>query len=147
MRRVRGRLKSPDPEKESRWQQELPHSWTAPVPPTTHPSSLGSYSTSVQKALWGGGALKWKNVSMLGLSTQHQITRSLLTPVQHFTNTLSQTNYLGSWPCSAPSLLCTKRLTDGERKNTRHGEEGQKEEDNNDNNKLEINISGMSRGF
>lgn len=26
------------------------------------------------------GALKWKNVSMLGLSTQHQITRSLLTP-------------------------------------------------------------------
>lgn len=28
------------------------------------------------------GALKWKNVSMLGLYSQHQITRCLLTPVQ-----------------------------------------------------------------
>lgn len=29
------------------------------------------------------GALKWKNVSMLGLSTQPHIATSLLTPVQH----------------------------------------------------------------
>lgn len=50
MRRVRGRLKSPDPEKESRWQRELPHLWTAPVPPV-HPF-LGSHSTSVQKTPW-----------------------------------------------------------------------------------------------
>lgn len=50
MRRVRGRLKSPDPEKESRWQWELPHLWTAPVPPV-HPF-LGSHSTSVQKSPW-----------------------------------------------------------------------------------------------
>lgn len=80
MRRVRGRLKNPDPEKESRWRQELPYPRTAPVsttPRTPLPQLL--FNQCPENPL---GALKWKNVSMLGLSTQHQITRSLLTPAQ-----------------------------------------------------------------
>lgn len=47
------------------------------------------------------GALKWKNVSMRSLSVQHQITRSLLTPVQRCT--LSQTEQHNS--CLRPALL------------------------------------------
>lgn len=76
------------------------------------------------------GALKWKNVSMLGLSTQHQITRSLLTPVQHcpfhqhtFTNRRAQFMFMAR---SAPLLLSTQCLTDNKQKRDAERNESKK---------------------
>ncbi|KAI9530814.1 hypothetical protein NQZ68_000305 [Dissostichus eleginoides] len=76
MRRVRGRLKSPDPEKESRWQKELPRSWTAPVPPT-HPS-LSSYSTSVQKTLRGFEVEECLNAGLVHVASEHKTSPTTL---------------------------------------------------------------------
>lgn len=69
------------------------------------------------------GALKWKNVSMLGLSTQRQITRgpadsSALLPISltHFHNQASTIHVYGcSWLC----LPSTQHLTDNKQKRDR----------------------------
>lgn len=70
---------TPDPDKkkrESRWQRGMTppmHCTCSPQATTSSSAPLGSYSTSVQ---WGpAGALKWKNVSMLRLSTRRHTTR------------------------------------------------------------------------
>lgn len=115
-RRVRGRLKSPDPEKESRWQQELPHSWTAPVLPT-HPS-LSSYSTSVHKALWGLWSGRMSQCWACPRGIRSQGPCWLLCNTARFTNTLSQTGEPSS--CftarSVLLLLSTERLADNKQK-------------------------------
>lgn len=136
MRRVRGRLKSPDPEKESRWQRELPHSWTAPV---LHPHpSLCSYSTSVQKTLWGFEVEECLNAGLVRAASDHKVPAdSCKHRAAHFTNTLSLKGEHNSclWP--APLLLSTKHLTDNKLK-TRRREERQQDEENSHSNKLVV---------
>lgn len=67
---VRGRLKNLDPAKESRWQRELPPLMHCTCSPSA-PLPQGLFNQCPENPL---GALKWKNVSMPGLSTQHQLT-------------------------------------------------------------------------
>ena len=77
MRRVRGHLKIPDPKKKADGCRNYPTHGLHLFPRIPLPQLL--FKQCPENPL---GALKWKNVSILGLSTQHQITRSLLTSVQ-----------------------------------------------------------------
>ncbi|KAG7519175.1 hypothetical protein JOB18_003140 [Solea senegalensis] len=145
MRRVRGRLKSPDPQKESRWQQELPCSGIAPVPPSTPPTApIQPVSRKPS------GCFEVKECLNAGLvHTAPHITvpadSSAVLPISltHVHRQASTIHVYGSH-CSIVAFY--KHLTDNnQNKKTRRGEQQQHEEENSDHNKLKSLSEDKSR--
>lgn len=133
MRRVRGRLKNPDPEKESRWRQELPYPRTAPVhhphpparPPACTPPSAPIQPVS-RKPSGGSEVEECLNAGLVHTASDHKVPADSCTA--HFSDTLSQTGNRNSSLCPAPLHCCLPPddNTDNKRKQVADGNSSKK---------------------
>lgn len=122
MRRVRGRLKNPDPEKESRWRQELPYPRTAPVPPRP-PAPIQPVS---RKPSGGSEVEECLNAGLVHTASDHKVPADSCTA--HFSDTLSQTGNRNSslWPALLHCCLPPDDNTDNKQKQVADGNSGKK---------------------
>ena len=129
-------FKDPRPQKESRWLQELPHSWTAPVPPHTPPSA--PIQTVSRKPSGGFEVEECLNTGLVHTASDHKVPADFcaMLPLSqtHFHNRLHNSCL---WPAPFHCGFSTKQLTYNNQKWDVEKNDS-KETENNEKNKLEI---------